>query len=159
MKKNTILIFLLTLTSCWANPLGIIDKSVFKPITDKPGVEVLSGTYELDSLSYEFINSLNKFEKEPVTLNISINGHLRINNMPNALLIPIEANEWKRTDYEGTWRLSKDYQDTTEYVIEVNLDKLSTTFYLANFKNEIVIWNFVGDPDSGNRFLFKKKKQ
>lgn len=163
--KKYILIGILTgfITSCFWNPIGIVSDT-YKPVRSKPGLCELTGKYELDSFSYNFINSIKKYDDQKVFLTLKKNGQLILENVPDIMFNYPPYLEYKRLTYNGGWVLGKNPQDTTRYNLNIkisNLKKngLTTSFDLLRIKGILGIWYFIGDPDSGDRFFFVKTEE
>ena len=90
------------------------------------------------------------------------NGTFEITNLPNFI------NEFYKTEKgilntNGKWKVGKDFEGK-KWVLELEYTKsslfekgMSIEHELFEQNNKIIIWKFIGDPDSGERFLFKKK--
>lgn len=159
MKNIKYLLIIIIFSSC--NFFEPIDKTSMKKIELKPDKEKLIGKWELDSFSY---NSIKKQEKKfdgTVFLTLSDNHIFEINDLPNynqmgSLIEP------KFTSFNGNWSLSKSFNKKYwELKLEflTNQNRRSQVFKLYNKKNDgLIFWKSIGDPDSGNRLLFKKTK-
>ncbi|UPT69605.1 MAG: hypothetical protein M0D53_10535 [Flavobacterium sp. JAD_PAG50586_2] len=64
---------------------------------------------------------------------------------------------------KGNWKIAKDFEGT-KWVLQLNFEKddISKDGFLMEFdlyfeREKLILWYFVGDPDSGERLLFEKE--
>ncbi|AXT18464.1 hypothetical protein D7030_07575 [Flavobacteriaceae bacterium AU392] len=162
MKKIKLILLtialLLFIISCNfpISPNGSVS-SKLKKIYDKPKIEDLAGTWEVDSFSYEFIKESYDIGNKKVELTLNENGTFIVKNVPDFNDLNKE-NKNKLFEVEGKWKLNN-YKNK-EWNLYINSKKnygLTSVFYLYIKEGELIIWDFIGDPDSGNRLLFTKK--
>jgi len=157
-----ILILTLLFASCW-NPFSLVNDAIFKPVTEKPDMTDLIGKYMLDSFSIGFINSLEKYNEQVTSLELLPNGKLILNNVPDIMFKFSEEIQYERLSYTGDWQIGKNIQDSTRYNLKIGINNYSerggfaTSLDLREYKGQIGIWYFIGDPDSGDRFFFIKQ--
>lgn len=161
MKKITLLIILLTLTSCRYFNVSPVNGITTKNLTKKPTQSEMIGIWEIDKYSYDLIIEKG-YEKKKIELKLKSNGTFEISNLPNFINVFDQTNE-KNVNTDGTWKIGKDYEEEN-WVLNMSFDKsnlyengMSTYYDLYLQDDKIIIWTFIGDPDSGERFLFTKK--
>jgi len=161
MKNITFLIILLTLTSCRYFNVSPVNGITTKNLTEKPTQIDMTGIWEVDKFSYDLIQEKG-YERKKVELKLKENGTFEITNLPNFINVFDQTTE-KYVNTNGTWKIGKDFKGE-KWVLNMSFDKsnlyekgMSTSYDLYIQEDGIIIWNFIGDPDSGERFLYKKK--
>jgi hypothetical protein len=134
-----------------------------KNLTNKPTQNEMVGIWEVDKFSYELIQEKG-YEKKINELNLKSNGTFEISNLPNFVNVFDQTTE-KYVNTDGTWEIGKDFKGE-KWVLNMSFNKsnlyengMYTSYDLYLQDNGIIIWNFIGDPDSGERFLYKKKQK
>jgi len=132
-----------------------------KNLTEKPTQRDMIGIWEVDNFSYDLIEEQG-YEKKKVELDLKSDGAFEISNLPNFINVFDQTSE-KYVNTGGTWRIGKNFKGE-RWVLHMSFDKsnlyesgMSTSYDLYLQKDGIIIWTFIGDPDSGERFLFKKQ--
>lgn len=161
MKRNLYLIIILNLASCRYFNVSPVNGITIKNLTEKPTPTEMIGIWEVDKFSYE-LNDKKGYERKKIELNLKENGTFEISNLPNYINVFDQTQE-KFVNTSGTWKIGKDYKGE-KWVLNISFDKsnlyengMSTSYDLYVQGDEIIIWDFIGDPDSGERFLYKKK--
>ncbi len=161
MKKITLLIILLTLTSCRYFNVSPVNGIKTENLTKKPTQTEMFGIWEVDEFSYDLIER-NGYEKKKIELNLKENGTFEISNLPNFINVFDQTTE-RYVNTSGTWKIGKEFNGEN-WVLEMSFNKsnlyengMSISYDLYLQDDGIIIWNFIGDPDSGERFLYKKK--
>jgi len=102
------------------------------------------------------------YEKKKIELNLKENGTFKITNLPNFINVFDQTTD-KYVNTDGTWEIEKDFKGK-RWVLNMSFNKsnlyengMSTSYDLYLQDDGIIIWYFIGDPDSGERFLYKKK--
>jgi hypothetical protein len=154
MKVKIIFFMLcvLSITSC-LNGIGIIS-SELTTIKEKPKEDNLLGNWEVDEYSYEFIkNNFNSNPKEVMLILKKDKAFI----LKNVYDFDIEQDSIP-FDISGQWELN--HYKNREWRLDLNFPKnfgLASNWLLYKKEEEMVIISFIGDPDSEDRLLFKKK--
>ena len=161
MKKITLLIIFLTLTSCRYFNVSPVNGITTNNLTKEPTKSEIIGIWEVDKFSYDLIEEKG-YEKKKIELKLKSNGTFEISNLPKFINVFDQTKE-KYVNTNGTWEIEKDFKEEN-WVLNMSFDKsniyengMSTSYDLYLQENKIIIWTFIGDPDSGERFLFTKK--
>lgn len=161
MKKILYLLIILTLASCRYFNVSPVNGITTKNLSKKPTQYEMIGIWEVDKLSYE-LNERRAYEKKKIELNLKENGTFQITNLPNYINVFDKTTE-RFVNTKGTWKIGKDVKGE-KWVLNMDFDHsslyengMSTSYNLYLQDDGIIIWNFIGDPDTGERFLFKKK--
>ncbi|WP_339920847.1 hypothetical protein [uncultured Flavobacterium sp.] len=161
MKRIICLLIFLTLTSCRYFNVSPVNGITTKNITEKPTQTEMCGIWDVDKFSYDLIERKG-YEKKKIVLNLKKNGTFEISNLPNFINVFDQTTE-KYVNTSGTWKIGKDFNGEN-WVLEMSFNKsnlyengMSISYDLYFQDDGIIIWNFIGDPDSGERFLYKKK--
>jgi hypothetical protein len=162
MKKGIYLVILIfTLTGCRYFNVSPVDGIITKNLKDRPNQQEMVGVWEIDQTSYNLFQEKG-YEKKKVELKLNNNGTFELINLPN-FVDEFTPSSKKYANKEGTWKIKKDINEKY-WVLSLNFN-ISDTFPNGMFtsydlylqKNKIIIWNFIGDPDSGERFLYEKQ--
>lgn len=167
MKKIILFISVICLlSSCRYFNVSPVDGITTKNVSEKPKPEDLLGTWEIDNFSYDLIkeNGYDRNKEVEVELRLSENGKFEAINFPEFIDVFNDTKEKRFLQLNGSWKVEKDFKN--EYwVLRLDFDEsefyksgLSINYSLYLKNNNLIIWNFIGDPDSGERFLFEKKK-
>ncbi|MBV7269339.1 hypothetical protein [Winogradskyella luteola] len=158
MKKINYTFVFLILASChFFNPIG---ESSMKRVEVKPEKQKLIGEWELDSFSYSFIKEQEKSFTEKTLLVLKEEGKFLLENFPNHDTFG-NLTETDFIDVDGEWTIressNKEFWDL-KLEFKINQDRnRSLVFQLYDKKDlGLILWKSIGDPDSGNRLLFKK---
>ena len=161
MKRIICLLILSTLISCRYFNVSPVNGITTKNLTVKPTQAEMIGTWEVDKFSYE-LNEHKGYEKKKIELNLKKDRTFSISNLPNYVKV-FDKTEDKFVNTSGTWKIGKDFKGE-KWVLNIRFDKsnlyekgMSTYYDLYLQDDGIIIWNFIGDPDSGERFLYRKK--
>ncbi len=164
MKR--ILVFILvisSLSSCRYFNVSPVDGVTTKSVSQEPKVKELVGTWGIDHFSYDLIKKNGYDANKKVELILSEDGKFEAVNFPEFMDVFNDTKGKRFLQLSGKWEIKKDYKN--EYwVLKLNFDKsgfykngLSTEYELYLKDDHLIIWSFIGDPDSGDRFLFEKK--
>ena len=130
-------------------------------VTEKPKVKQLVGNWVLDSLSYVFIKKHYKIGNEKILLNINEDGSMYFKNIPDLNIFnEKKSKESDLYNITGKWELfqfkegGKWFLDRKYFTKNVGLN---TSLHLSYKDGSLVIVNYIGDPDEGNRLIFNKK--
>ncbi len=130
-------------------------------LTKKPTQSEMIGIWEVDKFSYDLIKEKG-YEKKKIELKLKSDGTFEIYNLPNFINVFDQTKE-KYVNTNGSWEIKKDFKEEN-WVLNMSFNKsnlyengMSTSYDLYLQDNKIIIWTFIGDPDSGERFLFTKK--
>ncbi|GGZ94569.1 hypothetical protein [Algibacter mikhailovii] len=161
MKRIFYLLIVLTLTSCRYFNVSPVNGITTKNLTEKPTQSEMIGIWEVDKFSYE-LNEEKGYEKKKIELNLKENGTFEITDLPNYINVFDKTTE-RFVNTNGKWKIEKDFKQKY-WVLKMNFNESSlyekgmTTWYDLYLQEDgIIIWNFIGDPDSGERFLYKKQ--
>lgn len=161
MKKITLLIILLAFTNCRYFNVSPVNGITTKNLTKKPTQEEMIGIWEVDKFSYDLIEQ-KKYERKKIELKLNSNGTFEITNLPNFVNVFDKTTE-KYINTIGTWKIGKDFKEDN-WVLNMSFEKsnlyengMSISYDLYLQDEAIIIWEFIGDPDSGERFLYRKK--
>jgi hypothetical protein len=161
MKRFIYLLIFLTLTSCRYFNVSPVNGITTKNLTEEPNHTEMVGIWEVDKFSYDLIERKG-YEKKIIELNLKRNGSFEISNLPNFINVFDQTTE-KYVNTGGTWKIGKDFKGE-KWVLNMSFNKsdlyeigMTTSYDLYLQDDGIIIWNFIGDPDSGERFLYQKK--
>ncbi len=160
--KNVIYFFIfLTLSNCRYFNVSPVNGITFKDLTEKPKESEFIGNWSLDEFSYDAIQNKG-FENKKVRLKFNKDKTFEVQNFPN--IFDFDENN-KIIKSKGIWKISKNFEGKN-WVLNMEFGKtedfissngISTDFELYLQNGKLIIWYFIGDPDSGNRFLFTKE--
>lgn len=132
-----------------------------KNLTEKPTQTEMAGIWEVDKFSYDLVQKKG-YEKKKIELDLKENGTFEITNLPNFINVFDQTLE-RNVNTSGTWEIGKDFNGE-KWVLNMRFNKsnlyengMSTSYDLYLQDDGIIIWDFIGDPDSGERFLYKKQ--
>lgn len=161
MKKITLLFIILTLASCRYFNVSPVNGITTNNLTKKPSQLEMIGIWEVDKFSYDLIEKKG-FVTKKIELKLKSNGTFEISNLPN-FINEFDQTKEKYINTTGTWEIRKD-SNKEYWILNMFFDKsnfyengISTYYDLYLQDDNIIIWTFIGDPDSGERFLFTKK--
>lgn len=154
-----LLIIVLTIMSCKDFNVDTANEFTTKNLTEKPTQSDMTGIWEVDKFSYE-LNEKKGYEKKKILLNLKKDGTFEITNLPNYINVFDETKK-RFVNTNGTWQIKKEIKGE-KWVLNMRFDKsslyengMSTSYDIYLQDNEIIIWNFIGDPDSRERFLYR----
>ena len=161
MKLLCILITLF-LYSC--NGLGPIDRKSTKNISEKPAEQELSGEWEVDNFSYNLIKEQYDLKARKVELILRKDGKFEAINFPDFVADGFgKTINRKFVNATGEWTTEL---DKGIWVLNMRFDKgelfqsgMDMSYDLYEKDSELVIWTFIGDPDQGDRLMFKKREK
>ena len=161
MKKLTLLFLIYFIYSC--NFFGPIDEDKLKQTNSIEVVENdLKGEWKIDKFSYDLIHKKGTYAKDSLLLILDKDKKFIFKNLPD-FFSPFNLNSKKfsNSDESGNWKIVK---INNNYEIQFIFKKSNlfksifiSNFKLVKFKNNNSLLYFIGDPDSGERFLFIKK--
>jgi len=161
MKNITFLLIFLTLTSCRYFNVSPVNGITTKNLTEKPTQTEMIGIWEVDKFSYDLIQEKG-YEKKKIELNLKDDETFEVTNLPNFINVFDKTTE-RLVNTGGTWEIGKDFKGE-KWILNMSFNKsnlyengIYTSYDLYIQDGGIIIWNFIGDPDSGERFLYKKK--
>lgn len=161
MKKLVYIYILLNFTNCRYFNISPVDGITTKNLTEKPTLKEIVGSWEVDGFSYK-LNEDKGYERKNIILHLNENETFEIINLPN-YIYNINSTKEKFINTNGTWDIVKDYNNRN-WCLKLNFNKslwfengMSTLYDLYLQNNKLIIWNFIGDPDVGERFLYKKQ--
>lgn len=161
MMKYSILFALALITSCSLNGLGPTNDSILKEITSQPNDSVFVGTWKLDSMSYSLIKERYKYRDQQVELTFKTDKTFELKNAPdfitdgfgepvNGVFLDAKGT-WETTKRDEHWELKMNFESGDLYQTS-----LTTWYMIFDKDSSIVIKHFIGDGDSGDRFLYYK---
>jgi len=131
-------------------------------VTEKPQDSLLLGTWEVDSFSYEYIKEVIDMDNKKVTISLRNNRQLIGSNLPNFSVSDFDKPT-KLVNPKGEWKLNQSYKKD-RWQITMAFERHEEKHYgfsgyydIYKRNDSLFLWKFIGDPDSGNRLLFKKK--
>ena len=157
------MLLIISVTSCRYFNVSPVDGITTKNVTEKPKNEDLIGTWEIDEFSYDLIIQNGYESDKTIELKLLENNYFEIENFPEFADVFNESGNKKYHNLTGKWKVEKDFNNKY-WVLSLNFDhsefynqgmNINYDLFLKN--NKLIIWNFIGDPDSGERFLFEKK--
>lgn len=143
--------------------IGPADGIFTKNVEIKPETKALEGVWEVDQQSYDLVREQYSLNGKKIKLLVFPNGTFNIENLPdfindgfgksiNNRFHNVSGN-WNLEQVENHWKLAMNYNASELYP-----QGCWTLYDLFMQKNDLMIWVWIGDPDSGNRLLFKKEK-
>ena len=164
MKKIALLFIILLLSTCRYFNVSPVNGITTKDLTNMPKNQDLIGSWEVDNFSYELIKEKGYTKAKKIELKLYENGNFEAINFPDFIDVFKNSNEEKFHQLNGKWKVDKDFAGK-KWVLNLKFEKsiyyengLVTDYDLYLENNKLIIWTFIGDPDSGERFLFKKNK-
>lgn len=164
MKKLLILIIILSLNSCRYFNVSPVNGISTKNLTEQPKKLDFVGTWEIDKFSYETINEMG-YNFKKTELNFKLNGKVEAKNLPSFIKTFSENKTKDFLNMQGTWNIGKDFDDE-KWILFLDFknskskeQNFGTEFELFKENEKLILWYFIGDPDSGERLLFKKKTE
>jgi len=156
MKRLFSLIIILSFSSCRYFNVSPVNGITTKNLSEKPLSKDIVGIWEVDKYSYELIQE-NGYEPKKVILKIKSDGNFEAINFPDFMDVFSGKISKKYINVKGKWSLTKDFEEE-KWVLLMDFENNQVTdFDLFLEENKLIIWTFIGDPDSGNKFLFRKK--
>ncbi|WP_298544496.1 hypothetical protein [uncultured Aquimarina sp.] len=162
MKSIFYLLMFLTLTSCRYFNISPVNGITTKNLNQKPSSKDMVGLWEVDSYSYDLIRKRG-YRNQKVVLEIKNDGTFEAKNLPDFINVSQKSYQ-KRIHTTGSWEIGKDFKGK-KWVLYMSFKKselykngMSTSYDLYIQNDKLVIWYFIGDPDTGERFLFTKKQ-
>jgi hypothetical protein len=160
MKYSIILLSIL-IASCSLNGLGPIDESAMKEIKTQPNDSIFIGTWKLDSMSYAVIKEKYKYKGEQVELTFNDDKTFNLKNAPDFITDGFgEPVKGEFLNTKGTWQT---YQKDNHWEMQMVFESgdlykysMTTCYNIFEIDSTIVITHFIGDGDSGDRFLYYK---
>lgn len=157
-----VLISLYTFSCRFTGTKPINNNMSMEDVVIKPDNSEIIGNWEVDSFSYELIKKHYAIGNKKVELLFFSNGSFVIKNFPEYEFggFGEPKNEELLEEASGTWSL---YQTKNKWELNMafnnqkSFEGYSINYFLYLKDEELVIWNFVGDPDLGNRLMFIKK--
>ncbi len=126
----------------------------------KPADGELVGTWTLTPATTDKMRSEGGYEISTHSLTLRNDGSFEIVNMPDWWFNFGHSNKGFYSG-SGTWRVVKNSQGY--WTIEVRFTSLPgytsglvTSFYIGQDKSGYYIYDFIGDPDSGDVMMFEK---
>lgn len=158
MKKIKWVLLMALSISC--NFFGPVDSSTMKQIELKPNEDQIIGNWFLDEFSFRFLENTELSRVKKTNLIIDNKGRFEMINFPRIRDLNLTKDSINLS-FQGEWYLQKSFNDKFwELKLKFQLSKnenRSMIFKLYDSKNDgLIFWKFIGDPDTGNRLLFKK---
>jgi len=161
-KASVLLILVLCICSCRYFNVSPVNGITTKNLTEKPLPKDFIGKWKIDKHSYDLI-SKEGYEYKDVELVIKNDGSFNAKNFPDFIDVFSKKATKEYLNAKGTWKIGKDFDDE-KWVLGLNFEKsklyrddLAVEFELYIEKEKLILWYFIGDPDSGERLLFEKK--
>lgn len=156
MKNIIVLVILISLTQCRYFNVSPVDGIITQNLKEKPAEKKLLGTWKIDDFSHETLKEYG-YKYSDVELILKDSGFFVAKNFPDFLFDYSPNPSLTYSNYEGKWEVVENQNQ--RWVLYINFtDKLSTSYDLYLMNDSLIIWAFIGDPDTGERFLFKKTK-
>ena len=158
MNKILCLIIIVTFSSCRYFNVSPVDGITTKNLTEKPLSEEFIGSWKIDKYSYELIEK-KEYKQKNVKLIIKNDGSFAAKNFPDFVNVFSENKMNEYINANGTWKIGKDFKGE-KWTLSLDFNKseyFSTEFELYRQDEKLILWYFVGDPDSGERLLFEKE--
>lgn len=143
--RLVLLLCIIQLCSCWANPLGLYDEETCPTFRVKPSDTLVIGTYELDSASLVYMRSLGLPDTIPSRLVLDSTGRATCENFPIARTSPFDLDTLVHLNDTWSYALS---QSSWNHV-EVHLDHFGNrTAHLCSKDGHTSLFFTVSDPDA-----------
>jgi len=145
--NKTYFIFSIILIGCIScNGLGPVDINIQTKNVDVTTEDIV-GIWKMDKFSYEYLSGFNK---DSIIISFKADHRFEMNNSHK--LFDREINN---TRIFGKWNIIDQY-DTKS--VELNFDGINISRKLDIYKgkDDYQLWNFLSDPDSGERIRFVK---
>lgn len=162
MKKIIFLLIVLSFSSCRYFNVSPVNGITTKDLSDEPSSKDFIGTWEVDKFSYDLIRE-NGYDFKKVKLNIKNDGSFEAINFPDFIDVFSKNISKKYVNTKGNWKIEKDFKGE-KWVLQLDFEKsdlyedgLSISYDLYLQEDKLILWTFIGDPDSGERFLFQKE--
>jgi len=161
MKILSLLLFTMLLSACYF--FGPVDETVYKQPSTQPTIRQLAGKWKADSASYRFIEEKKVYKKDSLYLVLHDDSTFEAVNFPDFVSKDDDSVvNGKLYNSSGKWGIYN-YNNQLTLDLNFNLDKLFKkpnfqTFQIYSRKDSaLVLWLWIGDPDSGKRLLFVKE--
>ena len=151
-----VIIILMFAYSCQSR--GPVDNSKLQKVIEKPTKSKLTGAWEVDSFSYDFISKAYDMNNNRIILTLNNDNTFEVINMPFYDHFGTPKSK-ELSDVTGLWELKQSFKKNWELKLKfVDGEKQnSLSFILFNKLNkDLRLWYYIGDPDSGNRLMFTK---
>ncbi len=162
MKKIIFLLIVLSFSSCRYFNVSPVNGITTKDLTEEPLSKDFIGSWEVDKFSYDLIRE-NGYDLKKVKLDIKNNGSFEAINFPDFIDVFSENISKKNINTKGMWKIKKDFNEE-KWGLQLDFEKsdlykdgLSISYDLYIQEDKLILWSFIGDPDSGERFLFQKE--
>jgi hypothetical protein len=161
MKNCLYLILISCLLGCRYFNVSPVNGISLKNVPEKPNDNDLIGTWEVDKTTYDLVEKKGYKNPRKIELKLNNDKTFEAKNFPDFAMV-FDSRVLKAHQLKGKWNVAKDFEETY-FVLELSFDKIedsvggfSTSYDLYLQDSKLIIWDFIGDPDSGERFLFEK---
>lgn len=162
MKKLIYLLIVFSQFGCRYFNTSPVDGVLIKHVKEEPSLDDVIGEWEVDNISYNLVKN-NGYEEAEIRLVFNKDGTFEAFNYPSFMNVFKKIEERKLYNLKGKWNLIED-QKNENWKLNIVFDSndlyervYSDTYDLFLKKGKLIIWFFIGDPDSGEYFLFEKK--
>lgn len=162
MKRFLFIIPILILSGCRYFNVSPVDGITYKNLSEKPDIDQIAGVWEVDKFSYDLAR-VNGYDNIKIELKINKDNTFEAQNFPDFITVFKEEKEHKLYNLKGKWKIEKDYKGEL-WILNLRFEdselykgRISISYDLYLKDDKLIIWSFIGDPDSGERFLFEKK--
>lgn len=142
---------------------GSLDEDRMKELDQAPADSTLTGTWLADSFSYDLVREHYGDSLPILSLEFLQQGGMRFDNAPDLIATPDGRplngsigtlnGSWRVERDGGTWCLELSYGPCEMFRSGARKNAL-----LRSMDGQPVIIMFIGDPDQGDRLLFRKQK-
>ena len=154
-------ILALLLAGCGGG-LWPIDETVMQPLSVEPSSMNIIWTWEVDNFSYTLIKEQYHIQDKKVALVINEDSTFEAINFPDFVTDSFgQSINNKLLNATGRWKVEQ--EDATR-VLNMEFTKgelytwgAETSYALYSKDSQLVILDFIGDPDQGDRLLFIKR--
>ena len=161
MKKIIVFLILISFIECRYLNISPVDGIRTKDVKTKPAESRLVGIWNIDNFSYETLKDYG-YEDKMVKLELKEDQSFDAINFPDIILDYSFEPTLTYTNSTGKWEIIKNQNN--KWVLNLKFDEnevlhqgLNTSYDLYLTNGNLIIWTFIGDPDSGERFLFEKE--
>ncbi len=141
------------LCGCWSNPLGLYDQETCPTFQTKPLDTLVSGSYDLDSSSMRYFETLGFPNTGSFRLRLDSTGHATCDQFPIANVGSFEFDSLIRL--EATWNYVLSQGDWNQ--IELHPDSLGGCIaHLCSKNGRTSLFFHSGDPDAGKGVFYRK---
>jgi hypothetical protein len=131
-------------------------------VTEKPADSLLIGLWEVDAFSYKYFKEFMDIRDKKVTVELRKDGTVVGSNLPRFSVSNFEPPK-ELVSPSGTWFTNQSFSKEN-WQVTMRFDRkndepqygFAGRYDIYKRNDSLLLWLFLGDPDSGDRLLFVK---